>query len=54
MRFSIRGSHRMRRLPVVLMTYTNLVLARTPEGFADSLAAARIARRLRAEGGTSR
>jgi tryptophan synthase alpha chain len=25
------------RLPVVLMTYANLVLARTPEGFADSL-----------------
>ncbi len=26
-----------RRLPVVVMTYANLVLARTPEGFADSL-----------------
>ncbi|HEX8119809.1 MAG TPA: tryptophan synthase subunit alpha [Solirubrobacteraceae bacterium] len=26
------------RLPVVLMTYANLVLARTPEGFADALA----------------
>ena len=25
------------RLPVVVMTYANLVLARTPEGFADSL-----------------
>jgi tryptophan synthase alpha chain len=25
------------RLPVVLMTYANLVLARTPEGFADAL-----------------
>ncbi|HEX2087759.1 MAG TPA: tryptophan synthase subunit alpha [Solirubrobacteraceae bacterium] len=28
------------RLPVVVMTYANLVLARTPEGFADALAAA--------------
>src|SRR5829696_6196406 len=28
------------RLPVVLMTYANLVLARTPEGFADALARA--------------
>jgi tryptophan synthase alpha chain len=28
------------RLPVVVMTYANLVLARTPEGFADALAEA--------------
>ena len=28
------------RLPVVVMTYANLVLARTPEGFADALARA--------------
>ncbi|HEV2811641.1 MAG TPA: tryptophan synthase subunit alpha [Solirubrobacteraceae bacterium] len=29
-----------KRLPVVVMTYANLVLARTPEGFADALAEA--------------
>ncbi|HEV2062840.1 MAG TPA: tryptophan synthase subunit alpha, partial [Solirubrobacteraceae bacterium] len=28
------------RLPVVVMTYANLVLARTPEGFVDALARA--------------